>query len=176
MSLNEKINQNIFIPKGNLNIPRRDMPQIMLKDFNDFFKWLGAKGISVSKNQTVIAKNLRPTQKEISIDSVNFLATSGSPKLKLPFLVTKDGYILDGHHRWLALLKGDKNIKIKVHIINTTIQDALRVASNYPKVFFKSIDTTPSKKFEQTEYMDVNECAMMENDRVMTFKEYLKES
>jgi len=59
MELNET---NIFIPKGNLKIPRRNMPQVDQKNLGDLFKWLKSQGVQVRRVRKPGAK-LKPIQK-----------------------------------------------------------------------------------------------------------------
>jgi len=62
-----------------------------------------------------------------------------------PIIVSKDGYILDGHHRWAALLawdfkdKLDKPIKIHVKIINLPIETILQKAHEFNKQYYASL-------------------------------------
>jgi len=76
-------------------IPRADMPQIKSTLREEFLVW---SGLSYSRKAM---DNLMPSQGEMSED--NILALMGKPEQLLkPILVSVDGYVLDGHHRWAA--------------------------------------------------------------------------
>jgi len=76
-------------------IPRADMPQIKSTLREEFLVW---SGLDYSREAMF---DLSPSQGEMSED--NILALMGKPEqLEKPLLVSRDGYVLDGHHRWAA--------------------------------------------------------------------------
>jgi hypothetical protein len=62
-----------------------------------------------------------------------------------PLIVSNDGYILDGHHRWAALLawdfkdKKDLPIKIHVKIINLSIDEIIPLAREFNKKYYANL-------------------------------------
>ena len=143
--LKELNEAEIFIPKGNLGISRRDMPQIEEKDLPALIKWLKEKKVNVSRGKFP-AKNLKPIQKDINIDIVKILAGDNAPKrmnIHKPVLLTKkDNYIIDGHHRWLALLERDRDSKVDAFQIDMKARDFLNLVMEFPSVVYKD----PSRK------------------------------
>jgi hypothetical protein len=131
--------ESIYIPKGSLGISRKDMPQIKSTDVPEFIKYLATKDIKTDST-TVKAASLKPTQKEIQKERVADLATIAKDNLSKPLIISKDGYVLDGHHRWLALINKDKAAKIKVVKVNVTMKELLELAKKFPKVSYKQID------------------------------------
>jgi hypothetical protein len=126
--------EKIFIPKGNLGIDRRDMPQIQEKDFPEFKKFLKENNVSF-KIGTVKGKELHPIQKKINVEQVISLADKNSPKLKKLIIVTKkDNFIIDGHHRWLAVLRLDKEAELKAFLIDMKVKDFLELAKKFSKI------------------------------------------
>jgi ParB-like chromosome segregation protein Spo0J len=74
---------------------------------------------------------LRPSQNEINEDRVLGVIKSiknGSIG-KNPLVVSEDGYIVDGHHRWAAYKKYSPEKRLPVLVIELSIQDALGLAT-----------------------------------------------
>ena len=120
---------NIFC-QGNKGVARENMPQLkgrVIKgseaeklaekqgdpDYKGqvdaeeaFMKHLKKKGIAMD-SKTVPAENLKSTQSELVGTKVAGMteALKADPKHKhitAPIFISKDGYVLDGHHRWAA--------------------------------------------------------------------------
>ena len=85
------------------SIAREDMPQIPDQHRDDYVKFMEDQGIEVHDTH-VDPKTLKPTQSEFAGPKVGAimktLRSTGWPGN--PILVTSDGAILDGHHRWAA--------------------------------------------------------------------------
>ena len=137
---------------GNKGIPREDMPQFkgtpqpgspadkLPKDENgeadteEFFKqMLNKEGIKVSESVAVPPDRLKATQSELVgvkvagmskvLDDPNHPAYG---KITAPIYVSNDGYVLDGHHRWAAVVAHnaahpDKPIPMNVRVIDEPI-------------------------------------------------------
>lgn len=86
----------VKIPKSQLGIPRRTMPQIRSDLVPDYLKWLAKMGIS-HKVRNIAVSSLKITQKEINKDKVQGMV-DGAPEASLskPIISSKDGFILDG--------------------------------------------------------------------------------
>jgi len=52
-------------------------------------------------------------------------------------MVSKDGYVIDGHHRWLAFYNMNK--KIDVFETNVNAKELIGLMKEYPKSFTKSL-------------------------------------
>lgn len=105
----------VSVPGTNLfcaqhkGIPRAKMPQFKGKDKDGkdldveegWRKMLEDKGISV-KRKTVPAAELKASQMQLDGPKVAGMskAMEAGKIPDAPIFVTKDGYILDGHHRW----------------------------------------------------------------------------
>ena len=155
-SIIAKVLQKIKVPsKENLDIPRRNMPQIKRKHMDKFKDWLEDQKIKV-KETSIPAKDLKPTQKDFNIKKVKELLDTNSEKLNKMLLVSKDNYILDGHHKWLAHINMDEHKKIKVMQVDLSAQDFLKKTKEFPKVRYKDLqdnefkNTDPSKKYAIT--------------------------
>jgi ParB-like chromosome segregation protein Spo0J len=72
---------------------------------------------------------LKPSQNEINGEIVDKVVKSMKKKKKdMPIVISKDGYVVDGHHRWAAHKKMNPHKKIKALKINAPIDDALGIA------------------------------------------------
>jgi hypothetical protein len=142
---------------GNKGIERGDMPQFkgtpqpgspadkLPKDENgeadteEFFKqMLNKQGIKVSKPAAVPPDRLKATQSELVGVKVagmsKVLENPNHPaygKITAPIYVSNDGYVLDGHHRWAAVVAHNaanpKNqIPMNVRVIDEPIEPLVK--------------------------------------------------
>ncbi len=125
------------ICKGNLGIPRIKMPQLPEKVVRSFIDWWRSRGTKVKVGKTKVGK-LHATQKEINQEKVMGMADAMQKgkfdPAKKPIITSKDQYILDGHHRWAALVFDDPNNKIPTINIDAPIKDLLKVADSFEGV------------------------------------------
>lgn len=126
----EPINRNwtAFAPEsGSLNIPREQLPQIQAEHRGALVNFLAARGIT-HETAEVPADSLKPTQGEFSPRKVQQAREYQGGDRSI--LVSSDGYVLDGHHQWLARL--DNGEPVKVIRLDAPIQDLLRLAHQFP--------------------------------------------
>ena len=145
---------------GNLGIDRNDMPQFkgnarpgspadkLPKDKNgevdteQFFKqMLEKKGINVAEPQAVPPDRLKATQMNLVGDKVAGMETaleanSQDPNITAPIYVSNDGYVLDGHHRWAAIVgynakHPDKAIPMNVRVIDQPIKPLVKISNEF---------------------------------------------
>lgn len=90
---------------GTKGIPRADMPQVSRELRPRLYEYLKEKfGIETSYVKDVPASSLKPTQAEFSRKKVDELlskpaAPASESESRMHVLMSKDGFILDGHHR-----------------------------------------------------------------------------
>lgn len=77
--------------------PRPLMPQVDDKAYPALLDWCAFMGVAVTRERVEPAE-LKPHQR-IDIDKARAIPAS---VLSIPLLVSADGYILDGNHRWFA--------------------------------------------------------------------------
>ena len=83
-------------------ILRRDMPQVKSTLVPTFLRELEAEGHSVwSQMEPADPSCLRPSQGEMVEETIISLMGK-QEQLAKPVLVSLDGFVLDGHHRWAA--------------------------------------------------------------------------
>lgn len=115
---------------GTLGIPRRDMPQIKAQHRGALMNFLEARGIEGEKAE-VSADSLKPTQAEFSRVKVERFMETG-PMGERSVLVSSDGYVLDGHHQWMAA----KSMGVPVPVIRlgSPIRELLANVYAFPSV------------------------------------------
>ena len=147
---------NLFTQES-LGIPRVDMPQLagkplpgtpadaMPKDANgrvnlgDAFRdEIAKQGYQVT-NETVPAENLRATQMDLigpTVAGMSRAMDAGTLDVR-PIYVSKDNYILDGHHNWAATvlsnIRSGKQGDIPVQRVNADIGTVLDLSRGYTR-------------------------------------------
>lgn len=131
-----------FAPEtGTLGIPRADMPQIKAEHRGALANFLEARGIKWQR-VTVNPDRLRPTQAEFSPAKVQKALDFDQPNRAI--LVAADGYIVDGHHQWLAAKK--KGEPMEVIRLSGDIRKVLAAVKEFP-----SAETAPAETAGQPE-------------------------
>lgn len=100
----------IFPPEtGTLGIPRAEMPQVKGEHRGALISFLKGQGIKYATH-SVSAEELKPTQAEFSIKKA---ARWGEVRdgADRSVLVSSDGFILDGHHQWVAALSSGDSVQ-----------------------------------------------------------------
>lgn len=109
-------------------IERKDMPQVKGKDLPEMMQTLRDNGIAYRKG-VIAADKLHPTQEDgipSKVDAIASGLTQGEPLN--PIVISMDGFILDGHHRWLAVKKiYEPDFKMQVVMIMKPKMDALQM-------------------------------------------------
>ena len=143
----------------NLGIPRDEMPQFkgtaqpgsraagMDADASGevdtepvFKEMLKEKGIKTLQTE-VPADKLKATQKDlVGAKVVGMMGAlekdPNHPKITAPIYVSRDGYVIDGHHRWAAIVaynaqNPDKQIPMKTTVLDQDIKDAIPMANKF---------------------------------------------
>ena len=110
-----------------LNVPRAEMPQIKSEHRGALVNYLAARGIDSAQGE-VPAGNLKPTQAEFSPAKVEKAKSFVGGERSI--LVSSDGYVVDGHHQWLAKMAVDA--PVKVIVLNAPIADLLPTVRQFP--------------------------------------------
>jgi hypothetical protein len=124
----------IDIPNAELNLSRSVLPQIKGDSLQNFLNHLDALGVKYTK-KTMNASDLKPSQGEFNIDKVKALIRTNNDTK--PIIVSKDNYVLDGHHRWLA--DYNSNEKSNVIIVDQTILDLIATTKTFDGVLYKNV-------------------------------------
>lgn len=117
---------------------RKDMPVIHRADIAKFKQEMDEHGIK-TKHMKVEVGSLRPIQQQIYISkSIDAIAQFGIKK-SLQFLkdkktvtvMSKDHYIIDGHHRFLTGMLIDPKMKVNVLMIDMPISELLPASLSF---------------------------------------------
>lgn len=123
-------------------------------------------GVHVGERQRVPAQNLRATQDQLNGKTVaglkGVLDSGENFNPDLPFVVSRDDYIVDGHHRWAAKVAHDMNdnvpgdIDAEVVKVDMSITELLFLANK-----FAAEMGIPQKSVAQNE---VHKAALRDDD------------
>lgn len=129
----------LHIPKHGLNIQRSQLPQIKSTDVSEFIQWIKhTKHVQVTHSDFPVAA-LYPSQGEFNQIKIRELMKDKKEHLKKPVIISADHYLLDGHHRWLALLNMDSKDTIPAIVVHMKILDLLAATKEFPKSFTKTV-------------------------------------
>jgi hypothetical protein len=124
--------------------------------------------IGTTDTQIAVGR-LRATQKEIKAAKTFGMADA---HLKGKFdhigdsvVVSRDGYILDGHHRWAALMTIDPSRKMKVKVVDMDMDDLLAEAASFPGVYRASFSGEPLDKENQEAYKKENKSKLKKSKK-----------
>jgi hypothetical protein len=132
-----------------IDIDRADMPQIYEEYIPQYMDFLEEQGIDSRYQQGVQVGELRPTQKNISLPRMkrmlqrilNGYYTDSEGKMLNPLkrvvIATKDGYLLDGHHRWASSLFLSPKNTVDVLRVEANIKDLVPISKNFGMVEFQ---------------------------------------
>jgi len=119
-------------------LPRLKMPQFTRSSLKQLDKVMRKEGY-FAQNTRVSPNKLHPSQKDISQSMARSILKKWGHRIKssiksTPLVVSSDGSILDGHHRWLALRfamnerKIPSTYKAHVHMYSSPGAETLRLA------------------------------------------------
>ena len=129
----------LFVPKYSLNIDRSSLPQVKTADVRDYLHWM-QKNKNIHCIQTHLpANHLTPSQGHFNKAKVEHFLTLDRKDLNQPIIASADYIILDGHHRWLALLNMDPHAELPVYKMSVNFPELLKATQEYPKSFTKSV-------------------------------------
>lgn len=160
----------VSIPGSNLfcdlnkGIPRKRMPQLKgvptpgswadtelqknekgeVDGEKEFMNYLKDKGVDI-REAVLPATTLKATQTELVGPKVvgMYNALKKNPKhpgITAPIFVSKDGYVLDGHHRWAAMVSYDiadgvkEPIKMRTIVVDMNIEDLVKETNDYAEM------------------------------------------
>ena len=132
-----KLNElKIFKPSNPKGIPRSEMPQVKSDDYKDYLKHMKKSGIDHTIGY-VNTKDLKAVQSQFS-DSGIVRALKGMDKKEKPVIISKDGFVIDGNHRWLAYRNANRE-KIPALVFQGTKNQVLDTTKKFNKTYYKKI-------------------------------------
>lgn len=107
-------------------VKREDMPQVEEENIDDFLIHFSNNNAKISKVKKPLNK-LKPTQGEISDDKILKNFERGGDEYKTrKYIISKDNYILDGHHSWATGLELEPEAEVDCYKVNIPIDKLLR--------------------------------------------------
>ena len=123
------------IPSIGMTFGRDLMPQ--LDSVTGFLSFLDKKNISYQL-KSIPAATLKSSQAEFDFSKVlNIIFTD---KDNDPLIVSNDDYVLDGHHRWLAVHNDPDKSHVQAYVIDLPILELYRVAKEYTSSLNEELD------------------------------------
>jgi len=129
-----------------LGMCRTGCPQVKSSDVPEFIKWLETNDPPIVADHTTMKpEEITPIQKQINLEKVSgMVAAKGLDALasEKPVMVSGDGYLIDGHHRWYALLDNNYS-EMSVIQIGLDIESLIPIIKDWNKTSYK--DTIQEK-------------------------------
>lgn len=170
---------NLFCA-GNKGIPRAKMPQMDDAETAKFKQFLADKGYSIT-DEDEAPEMLRPTQNEINGAAVGKLMgniRSGNYDPTRRILVSRDNYILDGHHYWAARVGLDDEAgahsNMMVTRVDAPITTLLRQAKDFGARSGSSLASAAVGKFDASQARDAH--GRWTQTGTQAFKDWFKDS
>jgi hypothetical protein len=111
---------------GTLGMARDALPQVQAEHHGPLVNFLNARGVQ-HEVHSLDPNELKPTQAEYDPAKVRALAgVKGDGSI----LVSQDGFILDGHHRWLAAKEAGE--PIKAIVLQAPVHDLIEQVKEFP--------------------------------------------
>lgn len=142
---NHNLSEEIEIPKIGMTFSRALMPQIKGDQIPNFLKHLTNNDI-VFTTKKLPVKDLKATQSEFDLTKVDQMIGQRTDN---KIVVSNDGYVMDGHHRWLADYNTNKDSKINAIVVDLPILELLRVAKQFVGVEYKPLAETLARVARQ---------------------------
>ena len=120
-------------------IPRVKMPQLPDEKGPAFIKFLADKGYKASEGKEKVSF-LKATQSELvgaKVSGIMGFFRNRDPSEDAPLFVSRDNYIVDGHHRWAARVGLDAeknmlgNVEVKIVRVDLPIIELLAEAETF---------------------------------------------
>ena len=151
-----KVNGTMLYGDEGMGIARKDMPQVPAERRGEFLAELEGEGVTIEE-ESIDPKTLKPIQKEVSASRsgaiYNNYKEAGAIPTEQRILISKDGFVVDGHHTWgaaVAFSFDNPDAKLPVYRIGLTAQEALDRSLEWTKaqgIEGQAIDAkAPTKK------------------------------
>lgn len=109
---------------NSIGIPRNELPQIDFKYFNNILQSLEKNDIEY-KSGKVSCDKLKPSQYDLNKEKIQSMLDNEAYNEDRTIFVSKEGYIVDGHHYWATKYSYDKTSPINVILVKMNIIDLI---------------------------------------------------
>ena len=135
-------------------LPRHCLPQIPKEKLIEFKNFLHGYGVDAHFIRRP-AQQLRPIQKHLNIEKVKSIRNDHHT-LSIPLVITKEGYVLDGHHRWAAHLANNEQ-KVNCLECACSLRELVEMGHLFPHAEIKTIKEVRNYKREYALYHSLPE-------------------
>lgn len=125
--------------KNGLGKERKNMPQIDADNIKKVIKHFEDKDVDVAEKSIEISK-IKPSQKDFDDNKIIGMMKKGSDKINVKYLLSKDGYLVDGHHRWASALEEDDKQNVSITQIDLPIKSLLKRISSLKLTYKENED------------------------------------
>jgi hypothetical protein len=136
--------EEIINPEGSLGISRDEMPQIDGEHIGEFLDYVSDEGKDYEKC-SVPAGELQPSQNELDTDKADKIWNEDAA-FENPLIISQDNYILDGHHRWLAVHRHDKDAEMDCIKLGDDAKESLELMHGFSKTKKRDIEDNDVKE------------------------------
>ena len=131
--------EHIVNLNNDLDVNRKQMPQIAAADVPEFLRFLKDKGVSFEQVLEKVG-NIKPTQRHINADKVKGMVNNfDAEKMYQHFIVSKGNRLLDGHHRWATIKVKDGDADVNVIRVDLPIGKLIELGHDFDLSFTKGI-------------------------------------
>lgn len=113
--------------KKSLGKTREQMPQIEPENIDDFLIHFSGK-TKIKKIKRKIS-SLKPTQSDINDDKIIQKIKDKSDWRSRKYIMSLDGYLIDGHHDWAIGVEEDPDAEVDVYRVNLPMKELLHRAN-----------------------------------------------
>ena len=117
-------------------IPRHLLPQIPSNKLSEFVDHLRENGVKSGVAALPVVQ-LKPIQAHVNRKKVESLKVKDD-LIKKPLIVTRDGFIVDGHHRWLALRENQVSM-VPCVVCFCSLKEIIELAHDFDHSYVKSV-------------------------------------
>lgn len=141
----QTLHEEIISMIGNLGISRDKMPQIDASEIDNFKTYLADNNIKY-EIVNIVANELTPTQSELDTDKADKIYNDGNA-WENEIIISEDNFVLDGHHRWLAVVRNSEDQDMKALKIGLSAEDCLECMHNFKGTKKRDISDKVVEKF-----------------------------
>lgn len=144
-----------------LGVPRATMPQVDLEHRGAMTQYLKGRGLDWDSEEAK-PRDLKPAQSEYNpakVEQSRQFSVDNPDKAPRKILVSSDGYVMDGHHQWMAKLEDAPNVPIPILRLhapaNVAIPELREFGSSYTdsthhKVEPEPVRVAPASTYQRT--------------------------
>lgn len=121
-------------------IERKELPQIPREKYKEFIQYLESHGIPCKAMKISVAK-LKPIQGHVNRGKVDKFKEDPSA-LTIPIITSKEGLILDGHHRFIAQRELNPSGEMTCIVPDCGIRELVKLGNEFEGVEHKTVYET----------------------------------